>query len=182
MPLLRRLLTSALVVVAASALCVCAALASARPLVANGHHPRLVIGHRALAPVIKLAPGDSAERTLELRYRGRGRFGTVVLRVKGVTHSPLGSGSTALRLKIERCSTEWTRNRRLRTYGCRGRHWVVLGTVAIGSRRPFRLRRLSAGAGRTDHLRLTLGLPLRAGNEAEHRLSRLVYTFTGAAR
>jgi hypothetical protein len=180
-PLLRRLLTSALVVVAASALCVCA-LASARPLVTKGHHPRLAIVHRELAPVIKLAPGDSAQRTLELRYRGGGRFAAVVLRVKGLRHSLLGSGSTALRLKIERCSTKWTRNRRMRTYGCRGRHWVVLGTVAIGSRRPFRLRRLSARAGRTDHLRLTLGLPLRAGNEAEHRLSRLVYTFTGAAR
>jgi hypothetical protein len=87
-----------------------------------------------------------------------------------------------LRLKIERCSTRWTRNRPTRTYKCHDRHWVVLRTVAIGSRRPLRLRRLSARAGRTDHLRLTLGLPLRAGNEVEHRLSRLVYTFTGAAR
>ena len=182
MPLLRRLLASALVVAAASALCVCAALASARPLVTKGHHPRLAIVHRALAPVIKLAPGDSAQRTLELRYRGRGGFATVALRVKGSSHSLLGSGSTALRLKIERCSTKWTRNRRMRTYRCRGRHWVVLGSVAMGSRQRFGLRRLSARAGRTDHLRLTLGLPLRAGNELEHRLSKLVYTFTGAAR
>ena len=182
MPLLRRLLTSALVVVTALALCVCAALASARPLVANGHHPRLAIVHRVLAPVTGLAPGDSAQRTLELRYRGSGRFGAVVLRVKGLNHSLLGSGSTALRLKIERCSTKWTRNRRTRTYGCHGKHWVVLGTVAIGSRQPFGLRRLSARAGRTDHLRLTLGLPHRAGNELEHRLSRVVYAFTGAAR
>ena len=182
MPLLRRLLASALVVAAASALCVCAALASARPLVTKGHHPRLAIVHRALAPVIKLAPGDSAQRTLELRYRGSGRFGAVVLRVKGLNHSLLGSGSTALRLKIERCSTKWTRNRRTRTYGCHGKHWVVLGTVAIGSRQPLRLRRLSARGGRVDHLRLTLGLPLRAGNELENRLSRLVYAFTGAAR
>jgi hypothetical protein len=182
MPLLRRLLTSALVVVAASALCVCAALASARPLVAKGHRPRLGIVHRALAPVTNLAPGDSAQRTLELRYRGRGGFGVVVLRVRGLSHSLLGSGSTAFRLKIERCSTRWTRNRWTRTYKCRGKHWVVLSTVAIGSRRPLRLRRLSARAGRTDHLRLTLALPLRAGNELEHRLTRLVYAFTGAAR
>ena len=96
MPLLRRLLTSALVVVAASALCVCAALASARPLVAKRHHPRLAIVHRVLAPVTGLAPGDSAQRTLELRYRGSGRFAAVVLRVKGLSHSLLGSGSTDL--------------------------------------------------------------------------------------
>jgi hypothetical protein len=182
MPLLRRLLASALVVVAASTLCVCAALAGARPLVTRGHHPRLAIVHRALAPVSRLAPGDSVQRVLELRYRGSGRFGAVVLRVKGSSRSLLGSSSAGLRLKIERCSKRWTRTRRTLTYRCRGKHWVVLGTRAIGSRKPFRLRRLSARAGRTDHLRLTLGLPLRAGNELQHRSSRLVYAFTGAAR
>ena len=84
MPLLRRLLLSAVVVVTASALCVCAALAS--PLVAKSKHPRLTIVHRALAPVARLAPGDSAQRTVELRYRGRGRFGAVVLSLKGLSH------------------------------------------------------------------------------------------------
>ena len=182
MPLVRRLLASALVVAAASALCVCAALASARPLVATGHRPRLTIVHRALAPVTRLAPGDSAQRTLELRYRGRGRFAAVVLRVKGLSPSLLGSGSAGLLLKIERCSAAWTRRPATRTYACRGRRWVVHGTVSLGSRQPLRLRQLSARAGHTDHLRLTLGLPLQAGNELEHQLSKIVYTFTGAAR
>ena len=182
MPLLRRILASALVVVAASALRVCAALASAQPLVTKRHHARLAIVHRTLAPVTKLAPGDSAERTLELRYRGRGRFASVVLRVKGSSHSLLGSSSAGLRLTIERCSKRWVRNPRTRTYACRGRHWVVLHTRAIGSRQPFRLRRLSARAARTDHLRLTLRLPRQAGNELQHRLGKLVYAFTGAAR
>jgi hypothetical protein len=182
MPLLRRLLASALVVVSASALCVCAALASARPLVAKRQNPKLAIVHRALAPVAKLAPGDSAQRVLELRYRGRGRFAAVVLRVRGFNHSLLGSGSAGLRLTIERCSKKWTKNRRTRTYWCHGKRRVVLGARAIGSRQPFRLRRLSARAGRTDHLRVTVGLPLRAGNELQHRVSRLVYAFTGVAR
>jgi hypothetical protein len=181
MPLLRRFLTSALVVVAASALCVCAALASARPLVAKGHHPRLAIVHRALAPVTRLAPGDSAQRTLELRYRGSGRFAAVVLRAKGLSHSLLGSRSTGLRLKIERCSAAWTRSSRTRTYACKGKRWAVLGTAAIGGRRPFKLRHLSPRAGRTDHLLLTLGLPLQAGNVLERRLSKVVYAFTGVA-
>jgi hypothetical protein len=180
MPLLRRLLLSALVVVMASALCVCAALASARPLVVKRHHPRLAIAHHALAPVTALAPGDSAQRTLELRHRGSGNFGAIVLRVKGPHRSLLASSSAGLSLTIERCSTNWKRNGRSRTYRCHGKHWVVLRTVAIGSRQPFRLRQLSARAGRTDHLRLTLGLPLEAGNELQHRLARLVYTFTGA--
>ena len=182
MPLLRRLLASALVVVAASALCVCAALASARPLVAKSHRPRLTIVHRALAPVTKLAPGDSAQRTLELRYRGSGRFGAVVLRLKGLSQSLLGSGFAGLHLRIERCSSTWRKKRGTRTYVCRGKHWGVLGTVPMSRRKPFRLRHLSARAGRTDHLRLTLGLPLQAGNQLEHRLSKVVYAFTGAAR
>src|SRR5690349_19723579 len=134
MPLLRRLLLSAVVVVTASALCVCAALASAGPLVAKSKHPRLAIVHRALAPVTRLAPGDSAQRTLELRYRGRGRLGTVVLRLKGLSRSPLGSG---LRLKLERCSTAW-KKLGAPTYRCRGRHWLVLGSVPVSRKQPFR--------------------------------------------
>ena len=177
MPLLRRLLLSALVVTAASALCVCAALASASPLVAKRTHPRLTIVHRALAPVSRLAPGDSAQRTLELRYRGRGRFGRVVLRVEGPDHSLLGS---TLQLKIQRCSTAWHKLG-ARAYKCRGRLWEVLGTVPLSRNHPFRLRHLWARAGRTDHLRITLALPRRSGNELQHRLVKIVYAFTGAA-
>jgi hypothetical protein len=177
MPLLRRLLLSAFVVVAASALCVCAALASARPLVAKNKHPRLSIVHRALAPVTRLAPGDSAQRTLELRYGGRGRFGRVVLRVKGLSHSQLGSN---LRLRIDRCAKAWTKKRGAPVYGCHGRHWVVLGTAPLSGRQPYGLKHLSARSGNTDHLRLTLTLPPRSGNELQHQLSKVVYTFTGA--
>jgi len=178
MPLLRRLLLSAVVVVTASALCVCAALASAGPLVTKSKHPRLAIVHRALAPVERLAPGDRAQRTLELRYRGRGRFGRVVLRVRGLSHSPLRS---SLQLKIQRCSTAW-KKLGTRAYECRGTRWDVLGAVPLSRNHPFRLRHLSACAGRTDHLRITLALPLRSGNELQHRLAKIVYAFTGAAR
>ena len=180
MPLLRRLLASALVVAAASALCVCAALASAGPLAAKSRHPRLAIAHRALAPVKALAPGDRAQRKLDLRYRGSGRFAAVVLRVKGLGHSLLGSSSTGLRLTIERCSHPWVRSGP--AYGCHGRRWVVLKPVSIAGRQPFRLRRLTARAGRTDHLRLTLSLPPQAGNALQRWTSRIVYTLTGVAR
>ena len=176
MPLLRRLLLSALVVAAASALCVCAALAS--PLVTRSKHPRLTIIHRALAPVTRLAPGDSAQRRLDLRYRGRGRFGRVVLHVRGLSHSPLRA---ALRVKLERCSTAWKKVG-ARAYRCGGRHWLVLGTVPASGRQPFRLTHLSARAGHTDHLRLTLVLPRRNGNELQHRVGKLAYAFTGVAR
>ncbi len=177
MPLLRRLLASALVVAAASALCVCAALASAGPLAAKGLHPRLSIAHRALSPVKALAPGDRAQRKLDLHYRGSGRFGVVVLRIKGLNQSLLGS--SGLRLRIERCSRAWAKSGR--AYSCHGRRWVVLKRVSVTGRQPFMLRRLTARAGRTDHLRLTLSLPLRAGNVLQRQSSRIVYAFTGVA-
>lgn len=175
MPLLRRLLLSGIVVATASALCVCAALAS--PLVARGKHPRLTIVHRALAPVARLAPGDTAQRTLELRYRGRGRFGVVALRLRGLSHSPLASG---LRLKLERCSKSWSKKPGTRAFVCRGKRWLVLATSPVSRAQPFRLKHLSARAGHTDHLRLTLALPVQSGNELQHRLGKLIYAFTGA--
>ena len=178
MPLLRRLLTSALVVVAASALCVCAALASARPLVAQRYHPRLAIVHRALAPVTRLAPGDRAQRTVDLRYVGKGQLSLVVLRVRGLSHEALGAGSDGLRLKIERCSARWSQH--AKTYTCRGRHFVVLATVAVGSKQPFRMQQLTARAGHTDHLLLTLSLPRQAGNSLQAQHAKAVYAFTGA--
>jgi hypothetical protein len=177
MPLLRRLLASALVVAAASALCVCAALASAGPLAAKSRHPTLSIAHRALPPVKALAPGDRAQRKLDLHYRGSGRFAVVVLRIKGPGHSLLGS--SGLRLKIERCSRAWAKSGR--AYGCHGRRWVVLKRVSITGRQPFALQRLTARAGRTDHLRLTLSLPPLAGNALQRQRSLIVYAFTGVA-
>src|SRR4051794_17082781 len=177
MPLLRRLLASALVVVAASALCVCAALASSRPLVAQRYHPRLAIVHRALAPVSRLAPGDRAQRTVDLRYVGKGQLSLVVLRVRGLSKVALGAAADGLRLKIDRCSARWARSRRTRTYSCRGRHAVILGTVAVGGKQPFRLEHLSARAGRTDHLLLTLSLPRQADNSLQGLHANAVYAF-----
>ena len=181
MPLLRRLLASAAVVGTASALCVCAALASAGPLGKNARHPRLTLTHRALARATALAPGDRAQRTLELRYRGRGRFSAVYMRALGLSRSLLATSPNGLRVTVERCSRSWTKSRRTRTYGCRGRHWVALESVRLTSRKPFRLRHLTGRPGRTDHLRLTVSLPRQAGNALQLRSARIAYRFVGVA-
>lgn len=182
MPLLRRLLASAAVVSTGSALCVCAALASAGPLgKAPDRHPRLTLAHRALTRVAALAPGDSAQRTLDLRYRGSGRFSAVYLRALGGSRSLLGTSPNGLRLTIERCARPWTKSRGTRTFGCHGRHWVALKTVYLSSRKPFKLRHLSGRPGRTDHLRLTVSLPRQAGNALQLRTARIAYRFVGLA-
>jgi hypothetical protein len=169
------------VVGTASALCVCAALASAGPLGKAGRQPRLTVTHRALARVAALAPGDRAERTLELRYRGRGRFSVVYVQALGLSRSLLGTSRNGLRLTVERCSRSWTKVRSTRTYGCRGRQWVALKTVRLTSRKPFRLRHLSGRTGGTDHLRLTVSLPAQAGNALQLRTARIAYRFVGVA-
>jgi len=77
-----RVVASIAVVAAAGALIalgLCAGFASASPLGrVSGSAHRITVGPHALAAVGALAPGDRAERTLELRYRGR--FATVVLK------------------------------------------------------------------------------------------------------
>ncbi|MDX6506693.1 MAG: spore coat-associated protein [Gaiellaceae bacterium] len=140
--------------------------------------PRLSVAPHRVARVAALAPGDRAERTVELRYRGRGRFARVVLTTKNSGSSLLGS---SLRLKIERCSRRWSNWLGSRRYACRGKRRMVLRTVRVNGKRRLLLRHLSRRAGRTDHLRLTLSLPRVAGNDLQGQTSRLSYRFTGVA-
>jgi len=169
------------VVSTASALCVCAALASAGPL-GKARHPRLAIAHRSIGRVAGLAAGDSAQRLLDLRYRGSGRLSTVYVRALGLSRSLLATSPNGLRVTVDRCSRSWLRGRGARTFGCRGRHWVALKTVRLTGRKPFRLRHLSGRSGRTDHLRLTISLPRQAGNALQLRTARIAYRFVGVAR
>jgi hypothetical protein len=159
-----------------TALALCAGFASASP---TANHPKLSVTPRALARVGALAPGDRAERTLELRYRGTGRFTAVVLELRSRNHSLLNSNkSNGLRLSVDRCSKRWTRKGRTKAFACRGRHWSVVKTVRIRGGQRLRLRHLS---GRTEHLRLTVSLPRAAGNALQGRIARMVYRFTGVA-
>src|SRR4029077_11004725 len=68
-------------VAALTALGLCAGFANASAFGrVTKHHPRLTIRHRAIAPIGALAPGDRAQRVVELRYRGKGRFTAVWIR------------------------------------------------------------------------------------------------------
>jgi hypothetical protein len=172
-------------VAALTALGLCAGFASASPFgrVAK-HHPRLTIRHRAIAPIGALAPGDRAQRMVELRYRGTGRFTAVWIRPKIVRSSLLDQTKRGgLQLTIERCSKRWTKKRRTKTSVCRGKRWTVLKNVRLTRAKPrFRLRHLSRRAGRIDHLRLTVSLPAAAGNGLQGQRSRIAYRFVGVAR
>ena len=163
------------------ALGLCAGFASASPLgrVSHGAH-RLSVGPHALAAVDALAPGDRAERTLELGYRGR--FARIVLRTTTRGSSLLRSDPAGgIRLTIDRCAKRWTKRRGTKAYVCRGKRWSVVKTVPLTGKHALRLNHLSRRAGRTDHLRLTISLPLSAGNLLQGQTARVVYRLTGAA-
>ena len=179
-----RVVASIVVMAAAGALialALCAGFASASPLghVSRNAH-RLTVGPHTLAAVGPLAPGDRAERTLELRYRGR--FATVVLKTATKGSSLLRSDSAGgIRLAIDRCAKRWTKRRGTKAYVCDGKRWSVVTTVPLASKRALRLNHLSRRAGRTDHLRVTISLPLSAGNPLQGQTARVVYRLTGAA-
>ena len=158
-----------------------AGFASASPLGSfSGHGPKLVASPRALGSVSALAPGDRAERTLELRYRGRFAAVVLSLRTRGssLLRSDPGGG---LRLTIERCTKRWAKKPGTSAYACHGKRWSVLKTVRISDNHKLRLMRLSRRAGRTDHLRLTVSLPASAGNTLQGQTARVVYRFTGVS-
>ncbi|HSS81870.1 MAG TPA: hypothetical protein VLK24_11835 [Gaiellaceae bacterium] len=162
------------------ALALCAGFASASPLgrVSRGAH-RLTVGPHALAAVGPLAPGDRAERTLELRYHGR--FAKVVLRTATKGSSLLRSDPAGgIRLSIDRCAKRWTKRRGTKTYVCPSKRWSVVKTVRLAGKRGLRLNHLSRRAGRTDHLRLTISLPPSAGNLLQGQTARVVYRLTAA--
>ena len=179
-----RVVASIAVVAAAGALIalgLCAGFASASPLGrVSGSAHRITVGPHALAAVGALAPGDRAERTLELRYRGR--FATVVLKTATKGSSLLRSDSASgIRLAIDRCAKRWTKTRGTKAYECRGKRWSVVKTVPLAGKRALRLNHLSRRAGRTDHLRLSISLPLSAGNPLQGQTARVVYRLTGVA-
>jgi spore coat-associated protein N len=166
--------------VAVTALGLFAGFASASPLGrVSAHRPKLTVKPHALARVGGLAPGDRAERTLELRYRGR--FAAIVLKTRTSGSSLLRSNATGLRLVVERCSKRWTKKHGTRSYVCRGKRWSVLKTVRVSGKRKLRLKHLSRRAGRTDHLRLTVSLPRSAGNTSQGQTARVAYRLIGIA-
>ena len=75
----------------------------------------------------------------------------------------------------------WTKRRGTKAYECRGKRWSVVKTVPLAGKRALRLIHLSRRAGRTDHLRLTISLPLAAGNPLQGQTARVVYRLIGAA-
>jgi hypothetical protein len=164
-------------VTAVAGLAALTAPAGGARLIHDRDAPSLALGVRALGAARDLAPGDRIERILELHYGRRGRLRRVILIAKARRSSQLDADRLqGLLAAVDRCSVRWTRKRG-GGYRCSRKRWTVLAPVPVIGRR--RLRRLSLEPGRTDHLRLTLAFPARAGNGLQGKTSKLVYRLVG---
>ena len=80
---------------------------------------------------------------------------------------------------LDRCSKRWERMSRSRSHTCRGKRTGLIKRVPVLGRRKVLLM-LRPGA--RAYLRLTLTLPIRAGDALQRQTSTLVYRFTGVAQ
>ncbi|HLX21248.1 MAG TPA: TasA family protein [Gaiellaceae bacterium] len=132
-----------------------------------------------------VASGDTIQRSFDLTNQGSLNLTSVTLTTTATTSSLLDTDSTnGLQMVIDSCSVAWTEagSAPAYTYTCSGTTSSVLASrPAIGSNLALaNLGSLTAGA--TDHLRLTLTLPVSAGNTFQNLTSTLQYSFTGTQR
>jgi spore coat-associated protein N len=132
-----------------------------------------------------VASGDTIQRSFDLINQGSLNLASVTLTSTATASSLLDTDSTnGLQMVIDGCSVAWTEagSAPAYTYTCSGTTSSVLASrPVIGSNLALsNLGSLTAGA--TDHLRLTLTLPVSAGNTFQNLTSTLQYSFTGTQR
>lgn len=123
-----------------------------------------------------VSPGDSATRTINLVNDGSAALQSVGLATVATTSSILDSDPVnGLQMQIDDCSVAWAAG------VCSGEQRAVLAsgpaarTVTLAN--PFGL-----AAGATDHLAVTIGLPVSAGDTFKSQSSALSLTFTATQR
>jgi len=132
-----------------------------------------------------IAAGDTIQRSVDLINQGSLNLSAVTLTTTATTSSALNTDPVnGLQMVIDKCSVPWTEGGTAPayTYTCSGATSIVLAsTPVVGSN--MTLSNLSAlTAGSTDHLRVTLTLPVTAPNSMQGLTSTIQYTFTGTQR
>lgn len=133
-----------------------------------------------------IAPGDTIQRSVDLSNSASTvGLAAITLTTTASPSSLLDTDATnGLQMVIDKCSQAWTEGGTAPayTYSCGGTTSTVLASrPVIGSN--LALSNLSAlTAGNSDHLRVTLTLPVGAGNTFQGLSSTITYTFTGTQR
>jgi spore coat-associated protein N len=132
-----------------------------------------------------IVPTDTIQRAVDLTNTGSQNLASLSLTTTAPTSSLLNTSSVmGLQLKIDRCSTAWTEAgvAPAYTYTCSGSSAVALASTAvIGS--AISLSNITATtAGATDHLKITLSLPVGADNTLQGQSSVINFAFNGTQR
>ncbi len=184
MTLLPRVLSAApALAVAAAVLAVGTPAAPSGTAHAAGHaHPRLVARPPKLTAAVRLAPGDQVQRLIELRKRGRGRFGAIFFVVRAKGRSPLTADPrNGLHIELRSCRRRWVAlpGGHAYPYRCSSKPALVMAPRPMVGRTKLNLR---LNGQQPVHLRLLVSLPARAGNVLQGQTASLRYSFVGVAR
>lgn len=140
--------------------------------------------NRLTVNATNVVPGDTIQRAVDLSNTGSEALASVALTTTASPTSLLDTDATnGLQMVVERCSVPWTEtaNGSVYTYSCSGTTSSVLATGAvIGADRT--LNNLGLAASDTNHLRVTLSLPVTAGNTFQGLTSTITYSFLGTQR
>ena len=132
-----------------------------------------------------IAPGDTIQRSADLLNSGSMDFASVSLTTTASPSSLLDTDAiNGLQMTIDKCSTAWTEagTAPAYTYTCSGTTSTVLSTRAVVGSNVVLSNLASLTAGATDKLRVTLTLPLTAGNTFQNLASTVTYAFTATQR
>lgn len=121
-----------------------------------------------------LAPGDTAERPIDVTNTGRTSFDRLTLGL-GVS----GSLADDLTISLRRCSTAWNAAPSGSTYSCAGTTTVLAADVA-----PTTILELAptpaAARNGTDRLLVSVRFRADAPNDLQAGMAEMTYTFTAA--
>ena len=131
-----------------------------------------------------LVPGDTVQRTVDLKNTGNQDFGSVTMTTAATASSLLNTDTTnGLQMLVERCSVPWTEagTTPAFTYTCSGTTTTVVASRAVvGS--ALAMSNLSLVAGATNNLRVKLTFPTTADNTFQNLTSSFTYTFDATQR
>ncbi len=149
---------------------------------ATGPANRLTIG------ASNVVPGDTIQRAADLVNNGTitaDTLASIQLTTSALPTSLLDTDAVnGLQMTIDKCSNVWTEagTAPAYTYTCGGTTTSVLASRAVIGSSLALTNLASLTTGTTDHLRVTLSLPVAADNTFQGKSSSISYNFVGTQR
>jgi spore coat-associated protein N len=142
------------------------------------------VNNRLSIGAANIAPGDTIQRTVDVKDTGTIDLASVALTTTATTSSLLDTDATnGLQMVIDKCSVAWTETGTVApfTYTCGGTTTAILTTRAV-IQSAVTLTGLTLTAGTDNFLRVTLTLPTTAGNTFQGKSSVINYSLAATQR